>query len=116
MLEGRFLVTAYFAGAMGNSMALFYVGDGIIAGIDVGGAIYDGRLEHDAASKTVRGVIKFGIPAGMPLITGLAGPSSPTSIDVPVEFPETFLGGQTVRLDTLVGPLNVRFEKIRDLP
>lgn len=111
----RALYAAYLSGAAGNSLALFYIGDGIIAGVDVGGVTYDGHATPETDG-SLQGVVSFTAPAGTPLITGISGPTDPTAISIPISLPAGFADGRITRIETPMGPLNARFEKIRDLP
>ena len=111
----RALYAAYLSGASGKSLALFYIGDGVIAGVDVGGITYDGHATYEADG-SLQGVVSFTAPAGTPLITGISGPTNPTVVSIPISLPAGFADGGFTRIETPLGPLNARFEKIRDLP
>jgi hypothetical protein len=114
-MAARALYAAYLSGAAGKSLALFYIGDGVIAGVDVGGVVYDGHATYETDG-SLQGAVSFTAPAGTPLITGISGPTSPTVVSIPLSLPEGFADGRVTRIETPMGPLNARFEKIRDLP
>lgn len=114
-MTARALYAAYLSGASGNSLALFYIGDGVIAGVDVGGITYDGHVTYEADG-ALQGSVSFTAPAGTPLITGISGPTIPASVSIPISLPAGFADGRITRIETPLGPLNARFEKIRDLP
>lgn len=109
------LYAAYFTGNHGNSIGLFYIDDANLLGIDVGGMKYDGRLEINEGGG-LSGVVQFVMPAEAQLVTGVAGRGTPTKIQVPLKLPQNFDDGRVLRIDTPVGAVNVRFEKIRELP
>lgn len=109
------LYVAYFTGAAGSALGLFYIGDGVIAGADAGGLKYDGTLT-ERADGSFEGVVQFEVPPGTPLITGLAA-SAPQKIAASVALPKGFDDGKTVTLiHTPAGPVNARFERLRELP
>lgn len=109
------LYAGYFTGVAGQSMGLFYIGDGIIAGIDVGAMQYDGRysITTDGA---LDGVIDYVLPAGIPLITGAPSGATPTRISVKLSLPARFDDGRVTTIETPTGPVNAKFEKLKDLP
>jgi len=115
-MAARALYAAYFSGASGKSIALFYIGDGVIAGVDTGGVTYDGPVTIDETDGSLQGAVNFTVPAGIPMITGISGPTDPTVLSIPISLPATFADGRVTRIETTFGPLNARFEKIRDLP
>jgi hypothetical protein len=106
----------YFTGTLGNSMGVFYVGNGVIAGADIGSIRYDGTFSPTADGKTLQGKVKFTIPAGVVLISGLSGGGEPATIELPLSLPIDFASGAIARIQTPAGPVNARFEKVRDLP
>lgn len=114
-MPARALYAAYLSGAAGKSLALFYIGDGVIAGVDVGGVTYDGHATYEKDG-SLQGAVRFTAPPGMPLITGISGPTNPTVVSIPISLPPGFADGAVTRIETPMGPLNARFEKIRDLP
>jgi hypothetical protein len=111
----RALYFVYATGQAGSSALMLYIGDGIVAGADAG----TGRYEGTAAEKPGGGlsaVINFTIAAGQPMITGGTAPANMPPIPVTLDLPPGFDDGRTIALKTPLGPLNVRIEKIRDLP
>ena len=106
---------AYFTGAAGSALGVFYIGDGIIVGADAGGLKYDGSLT-ERADGSLEGVVQFQVPPDTQLITGLAA-SEPQEITAPVTLAPGFDDGVTVTLiNTPAGPVNARFERLRELP
>lgn len=109
------IYSAYFTGAAGIAIGMFCIGDGVIVGADAGGLRYDGTLtEHPDGS--LEGIVQFRVPPGTPLITGLTARESQT-ISAAVKLPRGFDDGKTVTLiHTPAGPVNARFERLRELP
>jgi len=108
------LYIAYLTGSGGQSIGLFYVGGGVIAGIDVGAMQYDGSYST-TQDGSLAGTLNYVVPAGANLITG---PSAPTPMKVPLELrlPAGFADGRVVSINTPLGPVNAKFEKLKDLP
>jgi len=110
----RALYIAYLTGQTGNSIALLYIGDGIISGVDVGGAIYDGVFTQADERSSLIGNLELKVPEHGQLITG-AEPTIPT-VNIPLSLPANFDNGAVVHLQTIVGPINAIFHKTRELP
>ena len=109
------LYAAYLTGTAGQSIGLFYIGDGILAGIDVGTMKYDGAYTTNPDG-SLEGAIEYIIPAGGPLITGGTPSVSTARITVPLKLPVGFDDGRVITINTPLGPVNARFEKVKDLP
>jgi hypothetical protein len=113
-MKGIYL--AYLTGSLGNSMGIFYIADGTIAGADIGGLRYDGTFSLAPGREKLQGKVAFTIPAGTTLISGLAAGSEPVTVELPLSLPVDFASGAVVRIETPAGPVNARFERLRDLP
>ena len=103
---------AYFTAELGNSIGIFVVKNEAIIGADLGGGIYDGtfHVENDTAS----GVVTFTSRTGGVAITG-AESDLPVAYDVNFSFSLPLEGAGFHSLETLAGPINVKFEKVREL-
>lgn len=104
---------AYLAGATGNSLAMFVFKAGVVAGADAGGGRYDGNYAVTSDGKHIQANIRFTLPIGNFSITGAAASSEPLSIDVQLKLPMDFNRSDVHRIDTPIGPVNAKFEKIR---
>lgn len=109
------LYIAYFSGAVGQSIGLFYIGSGVIAGVDVGGMTYDGGYKI-AEDGSLEGIVEYNVPPGTALITGMTGGATPVKIPVKLRLPADFANGQVLTIPTPTGAVNARFEKMKDLP
>lgn len=111
----RAIYAAYFTSFAGQSVGLFYIGDGVLAGIDVGTMKYDGvyKVLPDGA---MEGVVEYVIPPGVSLITGAPPSASPTKFKLQLTLPPGFDDGRTVTIQTPAGPINAIFEKVKELP
>ena len=107
------IYAAYFTGGIGVSLGLFLIGDGIISGVDIGGLKYDGNLTP-MEDRSLKGAVKFTLSPGQQLITGATATSQQDFI-VPLHFPPDLEQGTVVEIQTPLGPVNARFEKLRDV-
>lgn len=101
-------------GSAGSSVGLYYFGEGQIAGVDAGGMKYDGiyRIESDGSYE---GILSYIVSPSTQLITGTAT-AEEKRIEAPIKLPPEFWNGQIVRIDTPLGAVNARFEKLKELP
>src|ERR1035437_7011215 len=103
---------AYVTGRAGNSVILLAIRGTILSGVDAGGLKYDGEIV--SVEDGFKCSVVYIVPAGSTLITG----SAPATEDlrVPLEFklPKDFAKGVIVSITTPCGPVNAKFEKLRD--
>ena len=109
------IYAVYFTGIAGVSFAMFILSNGVLAGGDAGGGVYDGEFALSRAGDSWEGAVRFEIPVGHSTITGLSATTEPLRLDVPIKLPMEFSNGQIVRIETQAGPLNVKFVRIRKL-
>jgi len=109
-IEGFYV--AYMTARAGTSILLFVIKDSKLTGVDVGGLKYDGEVTEIKAGFHCS--VVYIIPAGVPLITGAPPSTSPQRIPLDFDLPRDFANGQTINIVTPLGPLNARFEKLRD--
>jgi hypothetical protein len=114
LIMAKTIYTAYLTGIAGTSVGLFLIGDGVLAGADVGGLIYDGQMSP-TVDGGLEGIVKFLVPAGTQLISGLTA-TQDQKFEVQVKLPAGFDDGKTVtRIDTPAGPVNASFVGIREV-
>jgi hypothetical protein len=104
----------YLTGRGGNSVVLLAIKSNSIVGVDVGGLKYDGSVEA-ASDGRFRFHIRYTIPPGTPLITGVGGVATPTPVSLEFIVPADFASGTVVNIQTPFGPVNAKFSKLRDL-
>jgi hypothetical protein len=109
------IYAAYFTGASGNSLGIFLIKDGIIAGADIAGWKYDGSFSLSNDDRRIVGNIRFTIPPGEVSISGAIAGGEPLEMIVPISFPTDIRNDEFYRIETPAGPINARFDKIRDL-
>lgn len=109
------LYAAFFTGVAGQSIGLFYIGNGLLAGIDVATTQYDGSYSTKPDG-SIEGVVEYVLPAGVSSITGSPTGVAPTRISLNLMLPVGFDDGRVVAIQTPVGPLNAKFQKIKEIP
>ena len=105
--------SAYFTGVTGSSIGIFLFKGGIVVGADAGGGKYDGTYIVDSGTQDINASITFTMPVGSNLITGITSEAEPLSIDVPLRLPKDFNRHDVHRIETPIGPINAKFDKIR---
>lgn len=114
MIEGFYNMA--FTGAKGSGFGNLVLSHGTIAGSDAAGASYEGTYQHDRATSSVLVKLVMNAPAGVsPVQTGIPL-AAPASFPIEATIPEDFGGGKPVLIRTLLGPVNVAFKKVKDLP
>ena len=76
---------------------------------------YDGTY-RETPDGTLEGVVQFIVPAGTKLVTGLVAGGQPQTLSAPIKLSGDFGDGFSVtRIDTPAGPVNARFELLREI-
>jgi hypothetical protein len=112
-MEGIYAM--YFTGSVSSGFGLLLLQNGIIAGTDSAGGIYDGSYSLDEL-RTVNINVRLTLPPGGSLVTGASAGENPLVMDIPARLPENFGNGQAIALNTPTGPINIIFKKLRNLP
>jgi hypothetical protein len=104
-----------YAGTAGQGSGVLYIGRGIVVGVDVVGGKYEGSYSERAGY--LRGTVKLTAPtAGVHLVTGQSVPGG-QAFDLGFDLPANFANGQPQTVTGVGGrPVQVTFEKIKDLP
>ena len=105
---------AFLTGNAGSSVAIFVIRSGVIVGVDASGMSYDGSIEAKADNTGFICKVVYVIPAGVALITGASPLAEPQRVPLTFELNSNF-DGQVTMVVTPLGPVNVRFVKVRDL-
>lgn len=109
------LYAAYLTGETGVTIASLLFRRGVITGVDVGEGIYDGDYRTAADSGHVVGTLRITLPAGLSTITGVTSAERPVTYSVPFDLPLPLDAASFYRIETGMGPVNVRFKKLRDV-
>ena len=110
-MNGFYLV--YATGRAGHSTLVVVMHNGVLVGADVGGLKYNGTIKEDGAGYACS--VVYVVPPGAVLITGAPAPTAPLRVPVSFNLPKSFADGRVIGIETPMGPINAKFEKIRDL-
>jgi hypothetical protein len=108
------IYAAYMTGAEGNGFAMYIFHDGKIVGSDPLGVLFDGTYSV-STDGALAGKVKVSIPPNGSVIQGVtAGPSGMT-YEVDVAFEGDLEKVDFIRLDTPLGPVNLKMKKLRSI-
>jgi len=94
---------------------MLVISKGTLVGADITGMKYDGTIARKSDDSGFVCSVVYIIPPGIPLITGAPPPAQPQRIPLQFELPMNFADKRVVLIETPLGPVNARFEKIRDI-
>jgi hypothetical protein len=106
-IEG--IYTAYMSGIAGQGLGMFVFSAGKIAGADIAGLTFSG--DYSVENDRVVGKIQYKMPKGSMSITGMVFENASSEIVVPIELPVLLDEKETYRIQTPIGPVNVKFVK-----
>jgi hypothetical protein len=114
MINGIFRIA--FTGANGSGFGVLVLREGIIAGADIGGAVYDGTYTENSAAKEIGINVTMTAPAGVaPVQTGVPL-AAPISVPITATIAQADINSdKPTLLQSPLGPVNVIFRKIRDI-
>jgi hypothetical protein len=108
MMDGFFRIA--FTGTAGSGFGMLVLRNGIIAGADMAGSIYDGTYTENSQTEEIGLQLTMAAPEGVTLVqTGVP-------LAAPLILPITTTYRKTHSRQTSLGPVNVIFKKIRDFP
>ena len=107
------IFVAYFSAQHGTTLGIVVLRENDFVGADVGGATYDGMFTVVEDRRAV-GKVTITAREGGTLITG-ASSDLPVSFETPIELDLPLDAKQFHRINTKTGPINVRFEKVKDI-
>lgn len=105
----------YYTGVAGSGFGLVMMREGMIAGADAAGGVYDGRYTLEENGRRVAGMVQLRVPPETGLVTGASSGTTPALLEIPLSLPADLGGGKAVPVSTTTGPVNVVFKKIRDV-
>lgn len=104
----------YMTGAEGTGLAVFIFSEGKITGTDLEGVLFDGLITQSETGDHV-GRCTVRVPAEVQVIQGVTTGSQSLTYDTPVVIPHRFTSETNIRIDTPLGPVNLRLHFLRDL-
>jgi hypothetical protein len=103
-----------FTGEFDENTGAFYLGHGIVCGVDSSGCRYDGRYEIDGP--TIRLSLDMHARAGRLPASGLDF-SAPATLPIRADLVvASLIGGDVQRVEVGGGSILIRLLKLRDLP
>jgi hypothetical protein len=103
-----------YTGAVGTGFGLIAMSRGVIAGADVAGGMYDGTYVEKASGIDFKMTMR--LPAGIiPVQTGVPL-TQPMTLPFDALLPSDLGAEKPLLLQLPLGPINVIFRKVRDLP
>jgi hypothetical protein len=108
------IYAAYMTGTDGQGFAMFVFHNGILSGADPLGVRFDGMYQSTEDGK-ISATIKVTVPPEGTVVQGVSVGSSPLIYEVPLLLEADLESVGVFRLDTPLGPVNVKLEKLRGL-
>jgi len=107
------IYATYFSGATGNSFAILVFLNGVVSGADAGLGRYDGS--YAIKEGKIVGSLVFTLPPHASSITGISTENTPLHLDLTISLALPLEAEPFHQIETPLGPINARFEKLRDL-
>ncbi|MEH3157565.1 MAG: hypothetical protein PGN08_00815 [Sphingomonas taxi] len=110
-IEG--IYAGYMTGSEGSGFSMFVFLDGVVTGIDPLGVKFDGSYCTNGGTFEID--IKVTVPSGGTVIQGASAGSSGIVHNVKTSIDLNAAENGFVRIDTPIGPVNLRLQKLRDI-
>src|SRR5262245_55930903 len=115
--EGFYLVEYFAAGPADNrGFGIMALDRGMVVGADWTGGVYDGAYKYNPKTELLDFQMKGTIPAGVLLVQGLVSPPGGMTLRVAGSLPRELSKAVTIDVATSAGPVQARFQKIREFP
>lgn len=105
------IYAGFMTGEEGNGFSMFSFLNGIISGADPMGVLFDGSYAVEADAYAVE--VKVTVPAGGTVIQGASAGPSGLTYAVNFRLPLNFAGQDFSRIETPLGAVNLRLQKLR---
>lgn len=105
--------SGYMSGVDGQGFALLMFSGGIIVGADPLGVTFDGTYETQEDG-SLKGTVQVSVPPHGTVIQGASAGPAGMQYDVVINFSNAF-AVDFVKLETPLGPVNIRLVKLREL-
>ena len=107
------IYAVYMTSVGGQGFAMFLFSGGIITGSDPLGVFFDGRYEVNQNGYSVK--ITVGVPPNADVIQGASAGPQGMSYEVNTVLPVTFWELPVIAVQTPLGDVNARFERLRPI-
>ncbi len=105
---------SYMSGSDGQGFAMFVFSNGTIVGADPLGVKFDGVYQtSDDGSLT--GKVTVSVPPGGTVIQGASAGPGGLTYEVPISLAPNAFSLDYLKLETPLGPVNLRMVKLRDV-
>lgn len=105
---------AYMTASEGQGFVMLIFANGAIVGVDLGGVLFDGSYSV-GEDERLTGNVTVQVPPGLMVIQGASAGPSGLTYTVPVAFGVDSLSLEYIRLETPLGPVNLKLQKLRGL-
>lgn len=106
---------AYMTGASAQGFAMFLFQNGIIVGADPLGVLFDGEYLTGADAGPITGKVTVRVPPNGTVIQGVTSGPSGMTYEVPLTLVREFEQLDFLKIETPLGPVNVKLKKLRSL-
>ena len=106
--------SAYLSGRESNGFAMLVFRKGSIVGADPMGAKFDGRY-RETPTGGMEGSITVSLPPGGATVQGPTSGRDGISYDVKLSLPTDFAQRDCLRIETPLGPVNLKLVRLRGL-
>jgi hypothetical protein len=105
---------AYMTGAEGQGIAMYLFQNGKITGADPWGVLFDGDY-HVGEDGQLVGEVTVTVPPNGEVIQGVSSGPSGIVYKVPISFSGELAAADFIRVETPLGPINLKMKKVRNL-
>jgi len=106
---------AYMTGASGQGFAMFVFQNGSIVGADPLGVLFDGEYSPCPDSGPITGKVTVQVPPNGTVIQGVTSGPSGMTYEVPLTLVREFEQLDFIKIETPLGPVNIKLKKLRSL-
>lgn len=114
MLDGFYV--GYMSAGSGYGVVMFIFQGKTIVGVDAGGVKFDGTFDANEDGSSLQGKITVSAPPNISLVQGISTGAEGLTYNLPFSMPTDFLDKPFIKIDTPFGAVNVKLEKLRDIP
>jgi hypothetical protein len=110
------IYAAYMTGVSGQGFGMFVFQEGAITGADPLGVMFDGVYTAEQNSEKITGSVTVRVPPGGTVIQGVTSGPSGMTYEVPLVLDRDFDQVNFLKIETPLGPVNIKLNKLRALP
>ena len=107
------IYAAFMTGEEGSGFSMFTFLNGVVSGADPLGVLFDGTYSAEADAYLVDVMVT--VPAGGTVIQGASAGPSGLTYNVNLRLPTDFADQDFSRVETPLGAVNLRLQKLRGL-